>query len=255
MVKEAVQATRLDAQVVYDTGVRLQARIRARFPTRDLGRVAGEMVELVDEIRADSASEKWIRVLKRVCQMLIGVLLVSVPLALSWAIVQGTRQVERTTDWISIFESAVNDLVFTGIAVLFLWAVPDRLARAGALRILHRLRSLAHVIDMHQLTKDPERYRPDFQPTDESVVVDLSARELSHYLDYCSELLSLVGKAAALFANETTDRVVLSSVHDIETLATNLSRQIWQKISLLPGLGVNLVPAIAPTDGRDHEGA
>src|SRR3954464_13157159 len=40
---------------------------------------------------------------------------------------------------------------------VFLWAFPERLERRTLLRMLHRLRSLAHVIDMHQLSKDPEQ--------------------------------------------------------------------------------------------------
>lgn len=62
---------------------------------------------------------------------------------------------------------------------------------------------------------------------------DLDAADLGRYLDYCSELLSLVGKAAALCAQESTDQVVLDTVSEVETLTLGLSRKIWQKISLL----------------------
>ena len=65
-----------------------------------------------------------------------------------------------------------------GIAIYFLWALPERLQRHGDLATLQRLRSLAHVIDMHQLTKDPERLRSDFQRTSASVPLDLTAIEL-----------------------------------------------------------------------------
>jgi hypothetical protein len=58
---------------------------------------------------------------------------------------------------VPLTESLVNDLVFAAIAVVFLWAFPERLERRDLLRLLHRLRSLAHVIDMHQLSKDPSR--------------------------------------------------------------------------------------------------
>lgn len=227
---------RLDAEVVHATAVRLQQRILARFPGRDLGRVAGELVELVELVRQPSRSHRWLHVLQRVCRVLIVVLLITVPLVLGTLIFRGVQEVDRAIDWIAILESAINDLVFTGIAILFLWAVPDRLAREGELGVLHRLRSLAHVIDMHQLAKDPERYRPDFVPTEASIDVDLTPRQLAQYLEYCSELLSLVGKTAALFANNATDRMVLDGVHDIESLTSDLSRQIWQKISLLPSL-------------------
>jgi len=53
------------------------------------------------------------------------------------------------------------------------------------------------------------------------------------YLEYCTELLSLVGKTAALCAEESRDQVVLDTVRAIETLTISLSREIWQKIALL----------------------
>ena len=87
---------------------------------------------------------------------------------------------------------------------------------------------------MHQLTKDPERFRSDFRPPDESVELGMTPAELGNYLDYCSELLSLVSKTAALFAENTTDQTVLSTVEGLEALTTGMSRKIWQKIALLP---------------------
>ena len=134
-------------------------------------------------------------------------------------------------------ESVINDLVFAAIAVVFLWAFPERLERRSLLRLLHRLRSLAHVIDMHQLSKDPEQLRPGYTPTTESVRHGLDAEQLHHYLDYCSEMLSLTAKTAALCAEYSTDAVVLETISYIETLTTDLSSTIWQKISLLPRAG------------------
>ena len=57
---------------------------------------------------------------------------------------------------------------------------------------------------------------------------------MEHYLEYCSELLSLIGKVAALCAEESQDSLVLTTVSDLETLTTSMSRKVWQKISLLP---------------------
>ena len=73
--------------------------------------------------------------------------------------------VDSSVDWLPLIESAINDLVFAAIAVFFLHAFPNRLQRGQLLALLHRLRSLAHIVDMHQLTKDPERLRDDFVPT------------------------------------------------------------------------------------------
>ena len=132
-------------------------------------------------------------------------------------------------------ESLINDVVFAAIAVLFLWAMPERLERRALLDLLHRLRSLAHVVDMHQLDKDPEQARSDYTPTAASPERRImNAEDLHHYFDYCSELVSLIAKTAALCAERTSDAVVLHTVSEIETLAAEMSQKIWQKISLLP---------------------
>jgi len=56
---------------------------------------------------------------------------------------------------------------------------------------------------------------------------------LTRYLDYCSELLSLVAKLAALYAQTSSDGIVLQAVNDVEQLTTSLNRMIWQKIMML----------------------
>jgi hypothetical protein len=86
---------------------------------------------------------------------------------------------------------------------------------------------------MHQLTKDPGAYQRGFKPTASSPVRKMSKSDLGRYLDYCSELLSLTGKIAALYAQAFNDSVVADAVNDIENLATNLSQKIWQKITLV----------------------
>lgn len=149
--------SRLDAEKVHATIVRLQRRIKARFPERNLSRVAGEVAEVAWHV-AEHQPPVWIGVLKWTCRTVIAVLALLVPGLILYAIAQGLG--DRThTDWIGIGESAINDLVFAGIAILFLWGLPDRIERARRFRILHRLRSLAHVVDMHQLTKDPDRFQ------------------------------------------------------------------------------------------------
>jgi hypothetical protein len=108
-----------------------------------------------------------------------------------------------------------------------------RVKRQRVGRGLHELRSVIHVIDMHQLTKDPVTLSPDFRPTETSPARDLTVVDLSRYLDYCSELLSLTGKLAALYAQAVPDDGVAQAVNDIELLGASLSRKIWQKISMI----------------------
>ena len=46
----------------------------------------------------------------------------------------------------------------------------------------------------------------------------------------------MVGKAAALCAEESRDSVVLDTVSTVEDLTVNLSRKIWQKITIVNAL-------------------
>ena len=231
---------RLDAAYVEATVARLEARIRARFPDRRLAEAARALREAVPEIHGDveasTSRRRRIRWVARGASLLIVVAtVVALVLALRDPVLVG---VERSGEWLDIIESTVNDVVFAGIAVFFLWAMPERLERRTLLGLLHRLRSLAHVVDMHQLDKDPEQARADYHPTPESPPRRIMDSEsLHHYLDYCSELVSLIAKTAALCAERSSDAVVLGTVSEVETLAAQLSQKIWQKISLLPDHG------------------
>ena len=130
-------------------------------------------------------------------------------------------------------ESVIQDAIFLGVALYFLSTVETRLERRVSLRELQRLRNIVHIVDMHQLTKDPEHLISPQQTTPSSPVRKLNHFEMSRYLDYCSELLSLCSKIAALHVQSVNDPVVLSAVNDIENLASNLSNKIWQKIVVI----------------------
>ncbi|EDN68979.1 membrane protein [Beggiatoa sp. PS] len=136
-------------------------------------------------------------------------------------------------DFLQILEVSVNMLILIGAALFFFVTTETRKKRKRAMMNIHELRVLAHVIDMHQLTKDPERVFSEKNRTASSPQQTMTAFELTRYLDYCAEMLSLVGKVAALYAQDFEDEVVLTAVNDIETLTTGLSRKIWQKIVIL----------------------
>jgi hypothetical protein len=130
-------------------------------------------------------------------------------------------------------EAAINDLLFLGAIVFFLGTLENRLKRRKALAALHQLRSVAHVVDMHQLMKDPERLASSLPHTPSSPARRLTASQLGRYLDYCSELLSVISKIAALHVQHFNDPVTLAAVNDIETLTSGLSGKVWQKITML----------------------
>jgi len=129
--------------------------------------------------------------------------------------------------------AGVNDVVLLGVGVFFLVSLERRIKRRRVLRALHELRSLAHIADMHQLTKDPERILTSGPATASSPERTMTRFELGRYLDYVTELLSLVSKVSALYVQRFDDEVILGAVNEIESLTTSLSSKIWQKIVLL----------------------
>ena len=133
-------------------------------------------------------------------------------------------------------DSAVNLTVLSAGSIWFLAGLERRWKRARALQDLYRLRAFAHVIDMYQLTKDPSVVLAGARPTASSPRRIMSEPQLLRYLDYCSELLALISKLAALYAAHSRDSEVISAVNDIEELTSNLGRKIWQKITILSQL-------------------
>jgi len=81
---------------------------------------------------------------------------------------------------------------------------------------------------MHQLTKDPDRWSA--AEAGENV---LATPDLIRYLDFCSDLLAVISKAAALHVQDFDDSATLAAVNEIENLTAGLSRKIWQKIMIL----------------------
>jgi hypothetical protein len=226
----------LAADHVGSTVAQLERRIHARFGERGLTNASRDLGGLVVLVQSEAGqSRARLRRMSQVARAgsitVVAATVIALLFSLRSAVIEGPA---KPADWVPFVESVVNDMVFAAIAVVFLWAFPERLERRKLLRLLHRLRSLAHVIDMHQLSKDPEQLSPTYVPTPQSVQHGLDADQLHHYLSYCSEMLSLTAKTAALCGEHTTDSVVLETISYIETLTTELSNKIWQKISLLP---------------------
>lgn len=215
---------------------RLELRITERFPESGLLGVCQEF-KLVA-----ARSEELARKLEgpiwpvRLAAVLASTLLVGL---VSWALGQLVHNFKFDASGIlhllQTTESAINELIFLGLAIFFLVNLEARLKRRSALKALHRLRSIAHVIDMHQLTKDPAFLltKNKITETQHSPQRNLTRHQLMRYLDYCSELLALNAKVAALFAQNTDDREILISVNDLEQLVQGLSAKIWQKIMIL----------------------
>jgi hypothetical protein len=193
-------------------------------------------LELHAVAREASARADWIRKPNRTLRVAVGAIIVVTLAVLAFAASQATMSGERLTiaDIVQMTEAGLNEVVLIGAALLFLVTVESRMKRARALAALDELRSIAHVIDMHQLTKDPEMPQRRIV-TPSSPARGMTGYELTRYLDYCSEMLSLTGKIAALYAQGFRDTAVLAAVNEIEAITTGLNGKIWQKIMIQVG--------------------
>ncbi len=228
----------LDADKIIESTALLCRRVEERFPRRGLNRVCRDLSRIAQEARQRA---NWISrphwSLRIANFLAIGLLLLLLVRALLTIHFNFQELFGLTSaDFLQTLEAGINDAILIGAAIFFFGTLENRVKRARALNALHELRSLAHVIDMHQLTKEPERALKRGKSTPSSPDEEFTLFELSRYLDYCSEMLSLIGKIAALYLQEFNDPVALNAVNEIESLTTNLSRKIWQKIMIIHSL-------------------
>ena len=224
----------LQSAAVRSTIEALKARIQERFQGSGLANVCSELLVVAD--RNQAVIERLRRPLWpiRALTAITVAALSSLALWAVWHLLgRAMGEIGGVADLLQATDAATNQLLLLSLALLFLVSLEVRIKRRAALRMLHRLRSIAHVVDMHQLTKDPEYAVRPFVATASSPTRVLTPTQLARYLDYCSELLALTSKLAALHAQHLQDPVVLNAVNDIESLTADLSRKIWQKLTIL----------------------
>ena len=234
----------LDPAQIIATARTLSNRIADRFPGSGLSRVSIELLDVAQESQASierTSRPYWPLRLLAFSGL---VLLIAIVVTAVSTIPRGATG--GWTDLVQGIEAIVNEVVFLAIAVFFLFTLESRRRRRQALRAIHELRSLAHIVDMHQLTKDPDAVMAPEHATPSSPERRRMTRfELSRYLDYCSELLSITSNLAALHAQHVQDPVVLDAVSGIQNLTHGLSGKIWQKIMILDSPG-----QVKPDDTR-----
>ncbi len=224
----------LDVDRIVETIITLRRRIEERFPGSGLGRVCERLLHIAERTRERLDWVERPNVYLRSATWAMAALVVAGVLLAFWSLMGGLGQEQPDPlDLIQALESGIQEIVFVGVGLIFLLTVEGRVKRTRALRFIRELRALAHIVDMHQLTKDPYRVDGEITATASSPHHALDRAQLSRYLDYCSEMLSLTSKVAALYAERLDDSVVLQAVDQVEDMTTGLSQKIWQKIMML----------------------
>jgi hypothetical protein len=242
---------RLDSQEIIETVGALHLRIEQRFPDSGLGRISAELLSVANE---NVARVQWIQK-PHVPLRFAAVLLSAGMIVMVIDLVRHIHQfkMDDYTNFIQALDASIGSVVFIGAAILFLVSWENRIKRDRALKAIHELRAMAHIVDMHQLTKDPENYfgratRPAGPPKRE-----MTPFELNRYFDYCNDSLALISKIAALYVQGFQDPVLLDAVDDVEDLTSGLSRKIWQKIIILDNLTRSLPRETTLADADEPE--
>jgi hypothetical protein len=222
----------------------LRDRIRERFPHANLGAVADGLLAIATAHAQRSARIRrpnwWLRGIS----LLLVLIAVATLVLLVASMRLRTDSEWRLADAVQTLEAGLSTLFFLGAGAAVLFGLELRAKRRRCLEAVHELRAMAHIVDMHQLTKDPERVLHAGLDTPSSPARTLTRFELVRYLDYCSEMLSLIGKVAALYVQGFPDPQAVSAIDDVEDLTTGLARKIWQKIMILESAAA--APAAAP---------
>jgi hypothetical protein len=226
LAEPAARPRILEAAKIVETIAGLQQRIANQFPGSGLAQLCGDLQSVANETagRADRLAQPYwglrapafaLVVAGVAAQLYFGVLI-------DWrGIILRAKPVEIAEG----LDAIVNLAVLAAGGLWSVWTLERRWKRRRILANLYEFRSLAHIVDMHQLTKDP---------TDQ--ISGLNEAQLARYLDYSSQMLALIAKLAALYAEHTQDQEVISSVNEIEELTSNLGRKTWQKIMILSRL-------------------
>jgi hypothetical protein len=222
----------LDPEKILATARTLERRVASRFPKAGISKVATEIVSLTRDTaryaEALAAPILWLRLL--IAALVAGGMLLFLSVG---TFISFSRLSHEAIGSVQSIEAAINTSVLAALGLTALVRLEARIKRRRVTRHLHGLRSIIHVIDMHQLTKDPAALSEGYRATSASPVRTFTAAELARYLDYCSEMLAVTGKLAALYAQAVNDEGVAEAVNDIENLGSNLSRKIWQKIMMI----------------------
>jgi hypothetical protein len=209
----------------------LRQRILERFGDCGLALVCGQLHEIakVDTRRARDIGRRYIFLRLLVFAIVaVGVTFIGQVLTQ----IDFTKTTGDVSSALQGIDAAANLTLLTGAIAFSLFTLEQRLKRRRALAALHELRSIIHVIDMHQLTKDPSKFIVGGD-TPSSPPLLLNEFQMTRYLDYCAEMLSLTSKVAVIFGQNLDDLAVAEVVSDIERVSAGLSQKIWQKIVIL----------------------
>jgi hypothetical protein len=237
-----------------ETAEKVRQRIAERFPDSGLSQVAAEIIRITREAIARAEAIRRPNLWLRAGQ---GVLLL---IAVAGTATYLLTRADQKSAWqtaLEFLDAAKGSAAILAATAIFLFTLETRLKRGRALKAVHELRAMAHLIDMHQLAKDPDRLGHPTEPINVGGR-PMDAEAMGRYLHYCTELLAIVSKVGQLYVQDFPDSAAVTAVDHFENLATGLSNKIWQKLMILDRVRSDAesnpasdLPTTAATSDRD----
>ena len=230
----------LQAEKIEKAISELEQGIHEILPGRKIGDVCHELREVAREahtksLRNKSSSFTRNKLLKL---FLIAALILIVTSLITFGLSYFLREILTSLgrnigieEGLQMTDTAIT-LLLPSIAYIF-YRLKDNIKtyRTEVLNDLHKLRMLSHIIDVKQLNKTPDWI--DWKEEKNKHDRKLNARQIAFYLEFCSQMQSLIGKIAVLYIRDVNDPALITAVNEIETLTTGLSRKTWQKLMLM----------------------
>jgi len=218
----------LEPNQIIETLSFLAARIRNRFPHAGLNDACERLQTISQRAkrRAQAIAKPIIGLRVAVAGLVLALLAVPILVAVLF---DTPREALDLYSVVELVDSLARNIALLAVGVFFLVTLETRIKRTRVLKATRELRNVAHIIDMHQLSKDPDRALRDRETSEQP----LSRYEISRYLEYCNELLALTGKIAAVYIQNFDDEGAVQAVNEIENLTAGLCQKILQKILVL----------------------
>ena len=218
---------RITPDLIAKAQQQLLERIKKRFPEAGLVQVAEELEGVIGQ-----ATNRAEAIRRPNLPLRIGVgvfiLVATVVLVMVASALNVRTNLTEVVVLVEFAEAAAGTLLIIGAAVMSLLSLETRWKRRRALAAIHELRVLAHIVDMHQISKQPEGIMLGDNPDEAQTTKTFF--DLNRYLNYCLELLAVISKVAALYIQDVPDTVAVSAVDSVESLCGGLSNKIWQKL-------------------------
>lgn len=222
-----MQSIKLLPNEIKKTCDRLYLRIQKRFPQASLLKTCNNLLKIVNDVQP---TVQWINKPNYFIRILSWflILILTASIIQAWLALNINWSGMNMADFFQMIDAGFNSIVLLGAAGIFLSTSEIKRKRKRVINAINKLRCIAHIIDAHQLTKDPHQMSEHHISESQ-----LSNYDLGRYLDYCSEMLSLTSKVAFLYVQDFDDPIANESANELQILTTTLSQKIWQKINIL----------------------